>query len=186
MKGPIERNLVLAGFMGTGKTTVGRLLAARLGRPFVDTDDLVEESAGMSISEIFALHGEAAFRAQEQWACREVAAGRGLVVAVGGGALLDPANRAALESSGVLVLLKCERHTLAARLGESARRGERPMLTGDLESTIARLLEQREPVYSAVGVRVDTTRATPDEVAEQVLGLYRDAVGSSVQAGPAR
>ena len=105
---------------------------------------------------------------------------------VGGGALLDPANRAALEGSGVLVLLKCERHTLAARLGESARRGERPMLTGDLESTIARLLEQREPVYSAVGLRVDTTRATPDEVAEQVLGLYRDAVGSSVQAGPAR
>jgi shikimate kinase len=180
---PSEPNLVLAGFMGTGKTTVGQLLAASLGRPFVDTDALVEAAAGMTIAEIFARQGEAAFRAHEREACREVAGRRGLVVAIGGGALLDPANRAALEGSGVLVLLTCERQTLAARLRESARRGERPLLAGDLERTIERLLEQREPVYSAVRLQVDTTRATPQQVAEQVLGHYRDAIASPVRAG---
>ena len=174
---------MLAGFMGTGKTTVGRLLAAELGWPFVDTDNLVEAAAGMSISEIFARQGEAAFRARERDACREAASRRGHIVAVGGGALLDPANRVALESSGVLVLLRCERRGIAARLRKSARRGNRPLLAGDLESTIARLLAEREPVYSAVRLQVDTTGLRPRQVAGRVLALYREAAGSPVQAG---
>jgi shikimate kinase len=186
VSGPHEPNLVLAGFMGTGKTTVGRLVAARLGRPFVDTDDLVEAQTGMNISEIFARHGEAAFRAWEREACREVAERRGQVVAVGGGALLDPANRSALERTGVLVLLRCERHALADRLKESARGGHRPILAGDLEGTIDRLLELREPVYSAVRLQVDTTCLTPQQVAEQVLAIYYDAAESSVQTGTMR
>ena len=186
MRGQGKPNLVLAGFMGTGKTTVGKILAGQLGRPFLDTDALVEVATGMTVAEIFARYGEEAFRAREHEACKEVAGRQGLVVALGGGALLDPANRAAIESSGVLVLLTCEHLALAARLRESARRRERPLLSGDLEGTIDRLLKKREPVYSTVRLRVDTTRATPHEVAEQVLGLYRESIESSAPLGTVR
>jgi shikimate kinase len=169
-------NIVLAGFMGTGKTTVGRLLARRLGRPFVDTDALIEEGAGMTVAAIFAGEGEAAFRRLESEVCRRVASSGGQVVALGGGALLDGGNRATLESAGVLVLLTCRPDTLVERLTESARRGERPLLRDDVEDTIGRLLEAREPVYSTVRLRVDTTERTPEEVAEEVLNLYRHEI----------
>jgi shikimate kinase len=168
--------LVLAGFMGTGKSTVGPLVARALGRPFVDTDAIVEREAGITIREIFATQGEPAFRAMERQAVHEAADMVGVVMSIGGGALLDPENRRALEATGVIVLLACEPDTLVRRLEESMRRGERPLLGGDLRRRVETLLREREPAYSLVRLRVDTTHLAPDEVADCVLALYRQAV----------
>jgi shikimate kinase len=175
MSNPLP-NLVLAGFMGTGKSTVGPLLASALRRPFVDTDALVERTAGRTIREIFATRGEPAFRALERQAVREAAALEQVVVSIGGGALLDPENTRELEATGVIVLLACERDTLIRRLEESARRRERPMLGDDLHESIDALLRAREPVYSRVRLKVDTTHLAPHEVAGRVLALYHQAV----------
>ncbi|MDQ3707294.1 MAG: shikimate kinase [Chloroflexota bacterium] len=175
-------NLVLAGFMGTGKSTVGKLLAARLQRPFVDTDALIIQKAGMPISKIFAVHGEPHFRDIERQVCLEVAATRDAVVATGGGALMDPVTRAAFQAEGVVVLLTCARNTLLDRLEESARRGARPLLGDDFATQIDRLLTARVPVYGSLPLRVDTTHLDPAEVAEKVLALYSQAVGQRVTA----
>lgn len=173
-------NLVLAGFMGTGKSTVGRLAAARLGRPFVDTDDLIVEQAGMPVKDIFARYGEPHFRELERQVCLKVAEQQGLVVATGGGALLNAGSRRALEATGVVVLLHCDTTTLLARLESSARRGERPLLEGDYEARIIQLLRERNPIYSSLPLSVDTTSLRPRTVAGKVLALYRQAVEHGV------
>lgn len=169
-------NLVLAGFMGTGKSTVGNLLAARLQRPLVDTDALIIQRAGMPIAKIFSQRGEPYFRDIERQVCLEVATTRDAVVATGGGALLDPATRAAFQAEGVVVLLTCERNALLSRLEESARRGARPLLGDDFAAQVDRLLAAREPVYSSLPLQVDTTDLDPEEVAERVLALYSAAI----------
>ncbi len=183
MSARYEPNLVLAGFMGTGKSTIGPILARMLGRTFVDTDSLIEQDAHLTISEIFARHGEAAFRALESDVCTQLAKSAGLIVAVGGGALLDQRNRAALEATGVLVMLTCCIESLVQRLGNSVERGERPMLSGDIGETVSKLLEERAPVYSSVALQVDTTGRTPEQVAEAILALYTEAVPDKLNAG---
>jgi shikimate kinase len=97
------RNLVITGFMGTGKTTVGQAVAARLGRPFVDMDAEIERRAGKPIARIFAEDGEAAFRRWEASICAELGLQRGLVIATGGGALVNPLNRAQMLRNGTVV-----------------------------------------------------------------------------------
>lgn len=175
-------NVVLAGFMGTGKSTVGALVASELDWPCVDTDSLIEKEVGMPVREIFATHGEPAFRALEQQACAQAAGRREVVVSVGGGAVLDTVNRRALESSGVVVLLICERDTLVERLQESARRGERPLLGEGLGDSIDTLLRARKAVYSLIPLRVDTTHLTIGEAAKHVLALYYQAIRGRVPA----
>ncbi|MDR5710088.1 MAG: shikimate kinase, partial [Armatimonadota bacterium] len=122
------RSLALIGFMGSGKTSVGRELARRLGWPFVDTDELVERRAGRPIPEIFARDGEATFRALEREAVREVARMHPAVIACGGGVPLDPANVLELRRTCRLVLLQADLHTVLARVGDAA---DRPLLQGD-------------------------------------------------------
>jgi shikimate kinase len=165
-------NLVLAGFMGTGKSTLGPLIARRLGRPFVDTDGVIEAEMGLPVSGIFARYGEGVFREREREVCVRLAGMGGQVIAVGGGALMDPANRVALASTGVIVLLTCERHALVSRLRKSAARGERPLLGRNLEGTIDRLLGEREPAYASIPLRVDTTDLTLEQAAERAIELY--------------
>jgi 3-dehydroquinate synthase len=169
-----SRNLVLAGFMGVGKTTVGAMVARRLGWTFVDTDLLVEAVAGMPVREIFARHGESAFRILEARACEVAGAGTRSVISVGGGAVVNPENRRALEANGVLVLLTCERDRLVERLQESAKRGERPMLSGDIGDRIDALTASRAEAYSSIPLKLDTTRLSPMEVAERVIALVED------------
>ncbi|MCS7040296.1 MAG: AAA family ATPase, partial [Caldilineales bacterium] len=111
-------NLVLTGFMGTGKTAVGRAVAARLGRPFVDMDEWIARRAGMSIAEIFARQGEGAFRAMEAELVRELAGQRGLVIATGGGALVDPTNRETFCRTGLVICLTASVEAILARVGE--------------------------------------------------------------------
>jgi shikimate kinase len=175
-------NLVLEGFMGTGKSTVGPILAARLRWDFIDTDEIVEQEAGMAIKEIFAHHGEAGFRALERAACLRAASRAFTVIATGGGALLDPESRSALEASGVVILLTCDREALLARLEESARRGERPMLAENFEARVNELLHIRAELYSSILLKVDTTNVIPQDVANRVLELYEPAAQDRVSA----
>jgi shikimate kinase/hydroxypyruvate isomerase len=159
-------NLVLLGFMGTGKSAVGRILARRLGRPFVEMDAEIERRAGRGIPEIFASEGEAAFRAMERAWVREQADRPGRVIATGGGVVLDPANLEDLGRHGVLVCLTASFETLRTRLGGDR---SRPLLEGGRADRLAELLESRRPLYEAIRLRVDTTGRTPDEVADEVL-----------------
>lgn len=178
----IGPNLALAGFMGTGKSTVGALLAERMNWRFVDTDALVEAEAGMLVSEIFATRGEAAFRSMERRACLYAARRNNVVISTGGGALLDIQSRLALEERAIIILLTCDRDMLAGRLRASALRGERPMLAENLAERIDDLLKTREPVYSSIPLQVDTSPLAASEVAGLVLDLYRQATRDRTQA----
>ncbi len=168
----MKANLVLTGFMGTGKSTVGPLAAARLGMQFVDMDPLIEARAGLSVAEIFAAHGEAAFREMETALCHELAQAGGMVIATGGGALLNPVNRALLESTGLIVCLTCDVETIMARVGTAT---DRPLLGAeDRAGRVRSLLERRAPIYATLPARVDTTGLTPEEVTEKVVALWRE------------
>lgn len=161
-------NIVLTGFMGTGKSTVGRRLARRLGRRFVDTDAIIEERHG-PIPVIFAEHGEDRFRAIEREVAAELAGERGLVVATGGRLLLDPANVATLGASGAVVCLVASVEELEARLVGGA--AERPLLQGsDPRARIEELLAERAAGYARFP-QVATDGLGPDEVADAVLAL---------------
>jgi shikimate kinase len=166
---PARANLILTGFMGTGKSTVGRLVAERLGRPFIDMDTVLEERAGQTIPAIFATHGEAAFRQMERDLCQELAARQGLVIATGGGALVDAANRERLTATGLVICLEASPDSLVARLSES----DRPLLqAADPEARIRELLAARAAAYAALPHHVDTTILTPEETVEVIIQLW--------------
>jgi len=163
-------NLILTGFMGTGKTTVGRILARRLNRPFLDCDDLIEERAGMTISEIFTSRGEAAFRQLETGLCRELNGQSGLVIATGGGMLIDPVNRQLMEGSGRVICLLTTPEAAVERL---AGRDNRPLLAESDQLAAARqILEKREAIYNSFEWRVETAGRAPEEVADEALRLW--------------
>jgi 3-dehydroquinate synthase len=163
------RNLVLTGFMGTGKTAVGQAVAERLGRPFVDMDAVIEARAGRSIADIFAEQGVDAFRALEAELCRELSAQSDLVIATGGGALVDSTNRAVMAATGTLVCLCADVPTILERVG----RGEtRPMLeTADPRADVERLLAARRPAYAMMPWQVETTGRALEAVAGDVARL---------------
>ena len=177
------RNVVLIGYRGSGKTCVGREVARRLGWDFVDTDELVERAAGRCIRDIFTQEGEGHFRALEQRIVARVAAARGQVIAVGGGAVLSAGNRAALRRAGICVWLTAPATELYRRLEADPRSGAtRPALTtrGGL-AEVRHLLAQRRPLYAALADHVVPTRARSiEEVATAVLravaenGVYPD------------
>ncbi len=169
----LQPNIVLVGFMGTGKSTVGREVAGRLGRPFVDTDALVAARAGLPIPQIFALHGEEAFRDLEAQVVAEVAARPGQVIATGGGALLRPENVSRLRERGRLILLTASPEVILERLSRNGL-SERPLLFGALTPAerlerIRSLLRGREEAYAQADARVDTTGLTPQQVADLVM-----------------
>jgi shikimate kinase len=173
------RNIVLIGMMGSGKTTVGRLLARRLDRDFVDTDDLIETEQGRSVPQIFADQGERAFRRIEAEVIRRVTALRGRIVAVGGGAVTLPENRTQLRMTGDLVMLEASAQTLAARLGDSPG-DARPMLQGDLDPVerLAQLRADRDEAYRlAASHTIDTEGLAPDEIAEAIVSWARTRPG---------
>ncbi len=162
------RNVVLAGFMGTGKSAVARELAALLGRPCVDLDAEIVAAAGCSIADIFGREGEAGFRAREREAVREASARRGAVIATGGGTILDADNRAALCHDADTVLLTARADVLAARLGPD--RASRPLLAGtdDLPTRIASLLGARASRYAGCDQTLDTSDLDPAAAAARL------------------
>jgi shikimate kinase len=167
------RNLVLIGMSGAGKSRVGRLVAERLRWRFVDTDAEIERATGRPVPEIFAAAGEARFRAIERDVVARVARRSGAVIATGGGAMLDPANRDALFANNLVVCLQASPEQIARRLAHSRER--RPLLEGsDLLAAIRALQEQRAPLYALAHGTVTTDDRTLGEVATEVIDLLRE------------
>lgn len=164
---------MLVGPPGAGKTTVGALVAARLGVRFLDTDAAVEAEAGQPIADIFVDHGEPHFRALEAAAVARALAGEDGVVALGGGAVLDPETRRLLTGHRV-VFLDVGIADAASRVGLNR---DRPLLLGNPRGELRRLMAERRPVYEEVAERtVATDRRPADEVAEEVVAVLRQEV----------
>jgi shikimate kinase len=165
---PPDRTIVLIGLMGVGKTTVGRRLAALLKRQFRDADEEIEKAAGRSVSEIFEDFGEAAFRAGERKVVARLLGEEPMVLALGGGAFVDPETRARVKGSACSIWLKADIETLMKRV---ARRDTRPLLkTEDPETVMRELLERRTLAYSEADIHVDAAanshQATVDVIVE--------------------
>jgi shikimate kinase len=172
---PEDRHLVLIGMMGVGKSSVGRRLALRLGRPFVDTDKVVEERAGKSVPEIFADDGEPAFRVLEADVVGTVLdSATWAVVAFGGGAVLDPHTRDRARERALVVWLQASPRELARRVSASHLRSgglARPLLAaGSPEATLEAIAAERDECYRAAAhVLIDTAGRSPGQVATTVL-----------------
>lgn len=165
-----KTNIVLVGFMGTGKTSVGTILAERLGMTFVDMDDVIVKREGRPIPAIFAADGEAYFRRVERGLVRELAAGTGCVIATGGGVVLNPDNVSDFAATGLVVCLSATPEAILARVEHDANR---PLLAvADKMAKIRDLLAKRRPIYRAIPHQVDTTGRGPHDVADAVLELY--------------
>ena len=146
------RTIVLVGLMGVGKTTIGRRLAARLRLPFVDADHEIEGAAGMTISEMFAAHGEAAFRDGERRVIARLIEGEPKVLATGGGAFMHPDTRALILDQAVAVWLDADLDVLAERVG---RRNDRPLLAGqDARAVLGTLAAVRNPIYGQAPIHI--------------------------------
>lgn len=170
-----RRPIALVGMMGAGKTSVGRLLAVRLGLPFRDTDEAVEAASGRTIAQIFAQEGEAAFRARERDAVAALLGGPPAVIATGGGAVLDAGTRALLKERAWTIWLKAEPAMLAARLDGNA---DRPLLAGrDRGEELTRLAAQREPLYAAADLHLRVDGLSPQQVADAILAAGDRAGG---------
>ncbi|MGI9457764.1 MAG: shikimate kinase [Aeoliella sp.] len=164
-------NVFLIGYRGTGKTSVARQLGALRGSESIDSDDLVEQRAGKSIAQVFADDGEQSFRAMEEEVVANLCGRRGVVVALGGGAVMRPKTRERLATSGVVVWLTGEPATLAARIaGDTTTADRRPSLSEmGLLAEIEQVLSQRKPIYQECATFViDTEGKSPTEVAEEI------------------
>jgi shikimate kinase len=166
-------NLALIGFMGTGKTSVGRLAAEQLNFEFLDTDELIQERTGRTIADIFANEGEPAFRALEQQLVRELATRTNTLIATGGGLPTNPDNLASLKRHALIVCLWASPDKIWERV---SHQGNRPLLNDpDPRAKIKELLAVRKPFYKQADVLVNTDRRTMREVAHQVAHQYRHA-----------
>jgi shikimate kinase len=171
------RPIVLVGMMGAGKTTVGRRLATRLGRHFVDSDEEIEKAAGMTIEDIFAAHGEADFRAGEVRVIARLLKDRDLVLGTGGGAFMNAETRALVKSSAVSVWIKAEFELLFQRV---QRRSNRPLLkTANPRQTLRELIDRRYPVYAEADVTVVSEDVPQDQVASAVIDALLAHLGAA-------
>ncbi len=169
------RPIVLVGMMGAGKTTVGRRLATRLGRHFVDSDEEVEKAAGMSIEDIFATHGEADFRAGEVRVIARLLKERDVVVGTGGGAFMNADTRALVKDTAVSVWIKADFDLLFARV---QRRSNRPLLrTPNPRQTLQDLIDLRYPTYAQADVTVVSRDVPQDQVASEVIDALLNHLG---------
>src|SRR5947209_1666128 len=167
--GTIRQPIALTGFMGVGKTTVGRLLADRLGRPFFDTDAYVEESSGRRIDDFFLAGQEADFRRLEAEAVAELLARGAPVIALGGGALLNDGTRALLRRRSLLVHLHVPWRELKPHVADLV--ATRPLLRDRSLAEIHRLYLARLSTYRAASVRITVSRRSPDEAVSEVVRI---------------
>jgi len=169
-----DPNLVLAGFMGTGKSFWGRRLARTLQRRFVDTDRLIEAREKRRIPELFAAAGEPYFRSLERQLCREFSVPAGLVIATGGGMLLPEENQALMERGGVIICLWLPEDQLLRRLAAGL---DRPLLAHpDWRQTVHRLLADRDPAYRRLPYHVDIGDVDTEVILQQILAVWARAL----------
>jgi shikimate kinase len=160
-------NIILTGFMGTGKSTLGRHLAVRLGYRFLDLDEMIVVHESMSVNEIFKKKGEPYFRALETSLIRGITKEQGIVLSTGGGAVILPENRSMLRNMGFVVNLCASPTVLLERLsGEN----ERPLLKDAKDTaTVVRMLQDRETCYADADIRIDTTGKCMEDVADEIM-----------------
>ena len=172
----IDCSVVLVGLMGAGKSAIGRRLASRLGIPFVDADEEIESAAGCSISDIFEIHGEAAFRDGERRVIARLLSRPPHVLATGGGAFMDPETRTAIRACGISVWLRADLELLVSRV---SRRNNRPLLAGgDPREILQQLMNERHPIYAEADVVVESRDGPHEQTVEAVLG----ALGAHIEA----
>lgn len=169
----MKRNIYLVGFMGTGKSTIGRELAKQLGYQFMDMDILIEENLGLSISEIFEKYGEDYFRKEEEKVAEAIIGLTHKVVATGGGTILNDHIREIFLKSGIIICLYTEKKHLIKRLVKLERRPVLKSLGKSLEERVEELIIEREEVYNKITLRLNTTDLTPIQAAKRVVDLLR-------------
>lgn len=168
------KNIVLVGFMGTGKTAVGKEIARALGMQFVNTDDIIEKKAGMPINDIFARKGEFCFRQIERDVMMEVSSNVDSVIDTGGGAVINELNVKDLKMEGILFCLNAAAGEIFKRAGNEAHR---PLLNvSDPLDRINYLLKKRAPYYKRADYQIDTNGRSIKEIAEEIIGIYRKVV----------
>lgn len=172
--------------MGAGKSCIGRRLASRLDLPFIDNDAEIEAAAGCSVEEIFARHGEAAFRDGERRVIARLLAEEPRVLATGGGAFMDPRTRAEIRQRAVSIWLRADLDLLLKR---TARRDNRPLLkNGDPRAVLNRLIDERYPVYAEADIVVDSVDGPPELTVERVhcalAGFLEGRRGDGADAAP--
>ncbi len=171
-----RRSIVLVGMMGSGKSSIGRRLAARLGIAFIDADSEIEAAAGMTIPEIFDKHGEPYFRAGEARVIARLLEHAPQVLATGGGAFMNPETRAVIAAKGHSVWLRADLEVLMKRI---KRRNDRPLLkTADPAATLAALIAQRYPVYAQADVIVESREVPHDTIVDEIVAALRRRIGA--------
>ncbi|SEN06565.1 shikimate kinase [Lihuaxuella thermophila] len=166
-----KRHLIIIGFMGTGKTTVGRELANRMNLPWVDTDRYLEERWGFAISEYFRKFGEPAFREQETEILKEILQGPPSLITTGGGIVLRPENRMMMQRQGWVVHLYAHPDEIIRRVSGDGNQ-ERPLIQGDVREKVWRLFREREGKYDFADLKLDTTSCTVNQAVEQILAFW--------------
>lgn len=163
---------MLVGMMGAGKTTVGRRLAPILGLPFFDADHEIEKAAGMSVGDLFAQHGEASFRQGEAKVIARLLEGPPIVLATGGGAILDPATRALIKARALSVWIRADLDTVLKRA--TRRTAGRPLLQNDdPRATLTRLIETRAPLYGEADIAIDSRPGPHSKTVEAIVDAIR-------------
>ena len=172
-----RRSVVLVGMMGAGKSSIGRRLALRLGIPFVDADVEIEKAAGMTISDIFTIRGEAEFRAGEARVIVRLLDSGPQVLATGGGAFTNPDTRAAITAKGISIWLKAEFDVLMKRI---KRRHDRPLLkTDDPGATLRKLMEERDPIYALADLTVQSREVMHDKIVDEIVSALAGRMGTA-------
>jgi len=165
------KNVVLTGFMGTGKSSIGKLLAYRLGKSFVDIDKQIEKEMGISIPEIFAKYGEEFFRVKEHEVVERISRYKNAVIATGGGVVLNARNMECLRQKGLIICLRANPDVILER---TSRRPTRPLLQCENpRQVIVDLLAKRQPFYEEADYHVDTSVLTPHQITEQIIAYLR-------------
>jgi shikimate kinase len=177
-----SRSLVLVGMMGAGKSSIGRRLAARLEIPFVDADAEIERAAGMTISDMFAKHGEASFRSGEARVIARLLEAGPQVLATGGGAFMNTDTRVLIGQKGISIWLKADYDILMRRI---RRRNDRPLLnTENPADTLKRLIEERYPVYGLADVTVHSRDVPHDTIVDEILAAVAQRIGAGNATPP--
>ena len=168
----MKSNIIITGFMGTGKSVVARELARKLKMEFIDMDRVIEERQGMSIADIFTGHGEKYFREQENKLLKELSQKENKVIATGGGTLLSSNNAGILNQTGEIICLYADSRTIYNRV---RRKNNRPLLKREnVLSEINRLLEERKKAYNNFAIKIDTTNLSVQEVANKIITLLKN------------